>query len=168
MGQTHRLRPHPVVGCLWGDLLYTDWLPWPARVRCRRVVMQCVGARHPPALYGRGAQGGGLVWHVLVVRGRSLASLVLAGLSLLTGVYRMQGRKMYRWRWRIMGLATVMMLLPMAAWACAVCFEGDDALARGLNMSILFLMSMPFAIFGSIFGAVYLMDKRGQRHGNNG
>ena len=108
----------------------------------------------------------------------------------------MQGRQMYRWGraalneaalrrhsrgerafrpcadavapWRIVGLATVMVLLPVAAWACAVCFEGDDALARGLNMSILFLMSMPFAIFGSIFGAVYLMHKRAQRHGSNG
>ena len=66
---------------------------------------------------------------------------------------------------RIMGLAMVMALLPVAAWACAVCFEGDDALARGLNMSILFLMSMPFAIFGSIFGTVYITYKRAQRCG---
>ena len=69
---------------------------------------------------------------------------------------------------RIMGLATVMALLPVAAWACAVCFEGDDALARGLNMSILFLMSMPFAIFGSIFGTVYITYKRAQRRGSKG
>ena len=92
----------------------------------------------------------------------------------------MQGRKMYHWGralrpcadavapWRIVGLAAVMTLLPVAAWACAVCFEGDDALARGLNTSILFLMSMPFAIFGSIFGAVYLTQKRAQRHGRKG
>ena len=80
----------------------------------------------------------------------------------------MQGPKMYRWGWRIVGLTTVMALLPVAAWACAVCFEGDDALARGLNMSILFLMSMPFAIFGSIFGTVYIAQKRAQRHGSKG
>jgi hypothetical protein len=55
-------------------------------------------------------------------------------------------------------------LLPTVVWACAVCFKGDDALAQGLNMSILFLMSMPFAIFGSIFGTVYLAYKRAQRH----
>lgn len=67
---------------------------------------------------------------------------------------------------RIMGLATVITLLPVAAWACAVCFEGDDALARGLNTSILFLMSMPFAIFGSIFGTVYITYKRTQRQGS--
>ena len=75
---------------------------------------------------------------------------------------------MYRWGWRIVGLATVLALLPVAAWACAVCFEGDDALARGLNMSILFLMSMPFAIFGSIFGTVYIAQKRAQRHVSKG
>ena len=69
---------------------------------------------------------------------------------------------------RIMGLATVIALLPVAAWACAVCFEGDDALARGLNMSILFLMSMPFTIFGAIFGAVYFTQKRAQRQGSKG
>jgi len=70
--------------------------------------------------------------------------------------------------WRIVGLTTIMGLLPVAAWACAVCFEGDDALARGMNISILFLMSMPFTIFGSIFGAVYLTQKRAQRHGSKG
>ena len=80
----------------------------------------------------------------------------------------MQGHNMYQRGWRIMGLATVIALLPVAAWACAVCFEGDDALARGLNMSILFLMSMPFAIFGSIFGTVYIAQKRAQRHGSKG
>jgi hypothetical protein len=35
-----------------------------------------------------------------------------------------------------------------------------------LNMSILFLMSMPFAIFGSIFGTVYITYKRAQRRAN--
>jgi predicted Na+-dependent transporter len=76
----------------------------------------------------------------------------------------MPRRNWYRWGRHTIGLATAIALLPMAAWACAVCFEGDDALARGLNMSILFLMSMPFAIFGSIFGTVYITYKRAQRH----
>ena len=80
----------------------------------------------------------------------------------------MQRHNLYRWGRRTIGLATVISLLPAAAWACAVCFEGDDALARGLNMSILFLMSMPFAIFGSIFGTVYLAQKRAQRQGSKG
>ncbi len=40
----------------------------------------------------------------------------------------MRGRNMYQRGQRIIGLATVIALLPVAAWACAVCFEGDDAL----------------------------------------
>jgi hypothetical protein len=51
----------------------------------------------------------------------------------------------------------------MAAWAHTVGVEGDAALARGLNMSVLFLLSMPVAIVGVIFGAVYLAQKRTQR-----
>jgi hypothetical protein len=78
----------------------------------------------------------------------------------------MQKQNQCRWGWRTIGLAPVIILLPVTAWACAVCFEGDDALARGLNMSILFLMSMPFAIFGSIFGTVYITYKRAQRRAN--
>ena len=76
----------------------------------------------------------------------------------------MQQQNLYRWGRHTVGLATVITLLPVAAWACAVCFKGDDALARGLNISILFLMSMPFVIFGSIFGTVYITYKRAQRH----
>jgi hypothetical protein len=103
----------------------------------------------------------------------------------------MQGRKMYRWGraktpsadavarravpcadtvapWRIAGLATLMVLLPVAAWACAVCFDGDDALARGLNVSILFLLSMPYAIVGTICSTVYIRHTRARRHGSKG
>lgn len=75
----------------------------------------------------------------------------------------MQGRYLARWGTRIGGLATVLTLLPAAAWACAVCWDGDDALARGMNSSILFLMSMPFIIFGSIFSVVYLTQKRARK-----
>lgn len=80
----------------------------------------------------------------------------------------MQRQTLYRWGWRTLGLMIVLALFPVTAWACAVCFEGDDALARGLNMSILFLMSMPFTIFGSIFGTVYLLHRRTRRHGSQG
>ena len=37
-----------------------------------------------------------------------------------------------------------------------------------MNISILFLMSMPFVIFGSIFSTVYIAQKRAQRHGSKG
>lgn len=80
----------------------------------------------------------------------------------------MQGRHLFRWGRQIAGLTTVFTVLPVAAWACAVCWEGDDALARGLNSSILFLMSMPFIIFGSIFSTVYIAHKRAKKQAHKG
>ena len=80
----------------------------------------------------------------------------------------MEGTDMDLRRWRIMGLATVLALLPVAAWAHEAGLEGDAALARGLNLSILFLLSMPIAIVGVVFGTVYLTQKRAQRHGSKG
>lgn len=80
----------------------------------------------------------------------------------------MQGRTRSRWGRQIAGLATMFTLLPVAAWACAVCWEGDDALARGMNSSILFLMSMPFIIFGSIFSTVYIAQKRAKKQAQKG
>jgi hypothetical protein len=80
----------------------------------------------------------------------------------------MQGWHMdYRGR-RLVGLATVLAVLPVAAWAHTVGIEGDDALARGINMSVLFLLSMPVTIVGVIFGTVYLAQKRAQRQGRQG
>jgi hypothetical protein len=64
------------------------------------------------------------------------------------------------------GLTTVLLtLLPAAAWACAVCWDGESPLARALNTSILFLMSMPFLIGGAIISTLYVAHKRarGQR-----
>ena len=52
--------------------------------------------------------------------------------------------------------------LPAVSWACAVCWGADDGLAHGLNVSILFLMSMPFFISGSIFGVIYVAHRRAQ------
>ena len=57
---------------------------------------------------------------------------------------------------RLLGLATVLAVLPVAAWAHTVGIEGEAALARGFNLSVLFLLSMPVAIFGAIFGTVYM------------
>ena len=53
-------------------------------------------------------------------------------------------------------------LLPTTSWACAVCWGADDALAHGLNVSILFLISMPFVIGGSIIGVLVVARKRAQ------
>ena len=76
----------------------------------------------------------------------------------------MQERNMYQRGRRLVGLTTTLALLPGAAWAHALGDEANEALARGLNMSILFLLFMPMTIVGVIFGTVYFTQKRAQRH----
>ena len=76
----------------------------------------------------------------------------------------MQERNVYQRGWRIVELTTFLALLPVAAWAHEIGDEANEALARGLNMSILFLLCMPVTIVGVIFVTVYLTQKRAQRH----
>ena len=80
----------------------------------------------------------------------------------------MQGWHMDHRGRRLMVLATVLAVLPGAAWAHTVSIEGDAALARGFNMSVLFLLSMPVAIVAVLFGTVYLVQQRAQRQGRPG
>jgi hypothetical protein len=75
----------------------------------------------------------------------------------------MQGWNMDHRGRRLVRLVTVLAMLPVAAWAHTVSIEGDAALERGFNMSVLFLLSMPVVIVGVIFGIVYLVQKRAQR-----
>src|SRR5712692_8582857 len=80
----------------------------------------------------------------------------------------MQGRyRDHRGR-RLVGLATVFAVLPVAAWAHTVGIEGDDALARGVHMSVLFLRSMRVAVVGVIFGTVDLAQRGGESQGRPG
>ena len=51
-------------------------------------------------------------------------------------------------------------LLPAVSHACSVCWGADDALAHGLNVSIVFLMSMPFLIGGSIVGVLFVAQRQ--------
>ena len=51
-------------------------------------------------------------------------------------------------------------LLPALSHACSVCWGADDALAQGLNVSVLFMMSMPFAIGGSIAGVLFVAQRQ--------
>ena len=74
----------------------------------------------------------------------------------------MQGRQVNRWGLSLLGALAVIAMLPMVSWACAICWGGDDALARGMNMSILFLASMPFLIIGSIGGVLFVAYRRAQ------
>jgi hypothetical protein len=65
-------------------------------------------------------------------------------------------------RFFLLTVVAVIGLLPATTWACAVCWGADDALARGLNVSVLFLMSMPFVIGASIIGVVVVAQRRAQ------
>ena len=50
----------------------------------------------------------------------------------------------------------VMLIVPMSVEACPGCKELDEPINKGFNWSILFLMAMPFTVFGLIGGTVYL------------
>ncbi|GIX49708.1 MAG: hypothetical protein KatS3mg131_3919 [Candidatus Tectimicrobiota bacterium] len=53
--------------------------------------------------------------------------------------------------------------IPQAAWACAVCWGGDDPLAQGLRAGIVFLMAMPFALGSAFAGILFVAHRRARR-----
>ena len=53
-------------------------------------------------------------------------------------------------------LILVMLSVPMALEACPACKTLDDPISKGFNWSILFLMAMPFTVFGLIGGTIFL------------
>jgi hypothetical protein len=67
---------------------------------------------------------------------------------------------MSRWHVLMLSVAVFAVTLPTFAWSCAVCWGGDEALSRGLNASVLFMMSMPFLVGGSILGVFYVVHQR--------
>ena len=60
-------------------------------------------------------------------------------------------------------LILVMLIAPISIEACPACKTLDDPIAKGLNWSILFLMAMPFTVFGVIGSTVYLQYRRANR-----
>lgn len=74
--------------------------------------------------------------------------------------------------WRtllLVGGILALLVWPDAAWACPTCRDGlaQDAahanLVRGYFWSICFMMSMPFVIFGAMFGYFYVSIRRARR-----
>ncbi len=57
-----------------------------------------------------------------------------------------------------MGPAALAWLVPALAQACAVCGSGPevagDPTARGFYWGLLFLMALPFAVFGAVAGGL--------------
>lgn len=74
-------------------------------------------------------------------------------------------------RWLIVALAIALALfIASVAAACPTCKEGlaqndphGQAIAAGYYYSILFMMSMPFAILGTFGGLAYLSIRRAQQ-----
>ena len=53
-------------------------------------------------------------------------------------------------------LILVMFSVPMSVDACPACKTLDDPIGKGFNWSILFMIAMPFTVFGIIGGTIFL------------
>ena len=53
-------------------------------------------------------------------------------------------------------LMLVMLSVPMSVEACPACKTLDDPIGKGFNWSILFMIAMPFTVFGVIGGTIFL------------
>jgi len=49
-----------------------------------------------------------------------------------------------------------MLVAPMSLEACPGCKDLDDPIGKGFNWSILFMIAMPFTVFGLIGGTIFL------------
>ena len=70
---------------------------------------------------------------------------------------------MYRFFFWVSVLIFVMLIVPTYLEACPACKTLDDPIGKGFNWSILFLMAMPFTVFGVIGSTVYLQYRRANR-----
>lgn len=60
-------------------------------------------------------------------------------------------------------LICVMFIVPMSLEACPGCKNLDDPIGKGFNWSLLFLMAMPFTVFGAIGGTIFVHYRRANR-----
>ena len=72
---------------------------------------------------------------------------------------------MYRSFWRSLLISKtcwasvlifVMLIVPTSLEACPGCKNLDDPIGKGFNWSILFMIAMPFTVFGVIGGTIFL------------
>jgi len=59
------------------------------------------------------------------------------------------------------GISAFVLAVPAVAWACAVCV-GASAEDQGYFWGVLFLMTMPFLVAGSIGGWILYHYRRGR------
>ena len=70
---------------------------------------------------------------------------------------------MYKFFLWVSVLVLVMLVAPISLEACPGCKDLDDPISKGFNWSILFMMAMPFTVFGLIGGTVYFHYRRASR-----
>ena len=63
---------------------------------------------------------------------------------------------MYRFFWWAFVLIFVMLIAPTYLEACPGCKALNDPIGKGFNFSILFMIAMPFTVFGVIGGTIFL------------
>ncbi len=54
-------------------------------------------------------------------------------------------------------------IIPLSIEACPACKNLDEPIARGFNWSVMFMMAMPFIVFGAIGGSVFYSYRRANR-----
>ncbi len=84
---------------------------------------------------------------------------------ILSGIFRIMELRMIRhivlW---ILVIGLVISFLPQSLEACPACKDLNEPIARGFNWSVLFMMSMPFTVFGIIGGSVFYLYRRTNRN----
>ena len=63
----------------------------------------------------------------------------------------------------ILVIALVLSILPLTLEACPACKNLDEPIARGFNWSVLFMMAMPFTVFGIVGGSVFYYYRRANK-----
>ncbi len=61
----------------------------------------------------------------------------------------------------VIGFASL--IVPFTLDACPACKNLDGPIAKGFNWSVLFMMAMPFTVFGVIGGSVFYHFRRANR-----
>jgi hypothetical protein len=56
-----------------------------------------------------------------------------------------------------------MLIVPTYLEACPGCKTLDDPIGKGFNWSVLFMMAMPFTVFGVIGSTIFLHYRRANR-----
>ena len=60
-------------------------------------------------------------------------------------------------------IAILVAIIPHTLEACPACKNLDEPIARGFNWSVLFMMAMPFTVFGIIGGSIFYIFRQANK-----